>query len=221
MLQSALKNTLPIITAYLALGSGFGLLFATQLPYAWYWAAAMGLFVFAGAAQFLSVGLMAAGAGPIEIALATLVLNLRHFFYGLSMIPRFKGAGVLKPYLIFALTDETYGVLTSTTPPAGPKHRYYALVAGMNQAAWTIGCAIGAFLGSRLSVDTRGIEFMLTALFAVLALDGMRQVATPLPLLLAGCTWGVCVVFFGAAHALLPAVIVLTAGLFLMRRRLP
>ncbi|PCI37231.1 MAG: branched-chain amino acid transporter AzlC [Elusimicrobia bacterium] len=220
MISHALKNTFPIVTAYIATGMGFGLLFATQLEYPWYWAVAMGVFVFAGAAQFLAVGLLASGARAVEIAIATWILNLRHFFYGLSMLQRFQGAGAFKPYLIFALTDETYGVLTSTEAPAGKKHSYFFAVSVINQCAWVLGCGLGAFAGSRLAIDTTGVEFILTALFSVMAYEQYKQVETVSPLLLAGCAWMLSVWVLGAGQALLPAILLMTCGLFMMRRGL-
>ena len=64
--------------------------------------------VFAGSMQYVAVDLLASGASLISTAIMTLMVNARHLFYGISMIDRYKGAGRKKPYLMFALTDETY-----------------------------------------------------------------------------------------------------------------
>src|SRR5690554_7305588 len=100
---------------YLPLGAAFGIL-AVEMGLPVWAALLMSLLIYAGAGQFLAVALLAAGAGLVEMAVATLMLNSRHLFYGLSLLKRFQGAGWRKPYLIFSLTDETYSLLT-TLPP--------------------------------------------------------------------------------------------------------
>ena len=101
------RQTLPILFGYLPLGMAFGVLFTAQLEYAWWYAPLMGITIFAGAGQILSVSLIAAQAGLLEVFLAMFVLNARHLFYGLSLLGQFRGAGSRKAYLIFGLTDET------------------------------------------------------------------------------------------------------------------
>jgi len=181
---SAFRATVPVLFGYIPLGIAFGVLFA-QLGYPWYMATAMGLVVYAGAAQFMSVGLLAAGAGIWEIGLATLLLNARHMFYGLSMAAHFP-RGPSRPYLIFGLTDETYSLL-ATAGPAGAG--FYLRVTALNQAYWVLGCTIGAWLGAGSGLDLRGLDFVLTALFVVLAIEQALTIREARPFLLAaGCT---------------------------------
>jgi 4-azaleucine resistance transporter AzlC len=132
----------------------------------------MAAFVFAGAAQFMGVGLLASGAGVGEIALMTLLLNARHLVYGLSMLDRFAGAGRFKLYLVFGLTDETYGILSTEEPPAGVDPvRFRVLVTALDQAYWFAGCTVGALAGAALPVEAEGLDFALTALFVVLLVE--------------------------------------------------
>ena len=111
--RAAFRASIPVLFGYLPLGVAFGLLF-NALGYPWYYATLSGLVIFAGAAQFLSVGLLAAHAGLMSIFAATLFLNLRHIFYGFSFLHRFPERGWRRYYLIFTLTDETYSVLTAS-----------------------------------------------------------------------------------------------------------
>src|SRR5690554_5166146 len=106
------RASLPVMFGYLPLGAAFGIL-AVEIGVPVWAAVLMSLVIYAGAGQFLAVALLGAGAGLVEVAVATLMLNSRHLFYGLSLLKRFKGSGWRKPYLIFALTDETYSLLTS------------------------------------------------------------------------------------------------------------
>lgn len=167
----ALRATFPVLLGYTTLGLAFGLVLVDSgLP--WWLSPLMAAFVFAGAAQFMGVGLLASGAGVGEIALMTLLLNARHLVYGLSMLERFAGAGRLKPYLVFGLTDETYGILSTEEPPEGVDPiRFRILVTALDQAYWFAGCTIGALAGSVLPVQAEGLDFALTALFVVLLVE--------------------------------------------------
>ncbi|MFD2231135.1 AzlC family ABC transporter permease [Alkalimarinus sediminis] len=111
-IANSFKTTLPVLFGYVPMGMAFGLLLADQ-GYAWYWATIMGVVIFAGAAQFMAIGLLAASAGLFEVAMTTLLLNSRHIFYGLSLIHHLKAKGWHKLYIIFGLTDETYSLLTA------------------------------------------------------------------------------------------------------------
>ena len=116
LLSSALRTTLPVMFGYIPLGIAFGILFQ-DLGYPWYFASLMGILVFAGAAQFMAVGLLSAQAGLLEVAVSTLALNSRHIFFGLSLLNRYPQRGPGRWYLIFGLTDETFSLITSTPPP--------------------------------------------------------------------------------------------------------
>lgn len=170
-LAPALRATFPVLLGYSTLGLAFGLVLVDSgLP--WWLSPLMAAFVFAGAAQFMGVGLLASGAGVGEIALMTLLLNARHLVYGLSMLERFAGAGRIKPYLVFGLTDETYGILSTEEAPAGVDPvRFRLLVTALDQAYWFAGCTVGALAGTALPVEAEGLDFALTALFVVLLVE--------------------------------------------------
>jgi 4-azaleucine resistance transporter AzlC len=171
----ALKTTFPVFLGYIPLGIAFGLLF-DGAGYHWVYAFLMSLFVYAGSAQFLAVALLAAGAGLTEFVIATLLLNLRHSFYGLSLLDKFSNVGRVKPYLIFALTDETYALLTITEVPKGSsKSRFFFYIAALDHLYWiagsVLGAVLGAVLGSMLELNLEGMSFVLTALFVVLSIE--------------------------------------------------
>lgn len=185
LLSSALRASLPVMFGYVPLGMAFGVLFQ-DLGYPWYMATLMGLFVYAGAAQFMAVGLLSAQAGLLEIAISTFALNSRHIFFGLSMINRYRCSGLKKLYLIFGLTDETYSLATSTPAPSrGDPSDYYLAITGLNQCYWVVGCTLGALAGTAVEFDSRGMDFALTALFLVLLVEQWKAVRTPFPFLAA------------------------------------
>ena len=113
MRMRAVKLTVPVMCGYLFLGTAFGATLA-QVGFGPAWALMMSGLVYAGSLQFVMVPLMAAGAGLVTVALTALMVNARHLFYGVSYIERFgRMSALVKPYMIFSLTDETYSVFCS------------------------------------------------------------------------------------------------------------
>jgi 4-azaleucine resistance transporter AzlC len=155
---------------YIPLGMAFGLLLA-KLLIPWYYAFFMSVFIFAGSGQFLALTLFASQATILEIGIATFLLNLRHTFYGLSMISVFKTFSWKKNYLIFGLTDETFALLKTTDISGDEREKVYLWITFLNQCYWIIGSVVGAVLGNILPFNYQGIEFSLTALFVVLSIE--------------------------------------------------
>ena len=174
-LIAAFKVSTPVMMGYIVIGFAFGLLFVS-FGYDWYLAILMSILVYAGALQFLSIGMINAKTGFIDIAIASLVVNMRQSFYGLSVLRKFKSAKAFKPYLIFALTDETYALLTSIPEKQGLSSRhYYFYLSLLNQCYWVTGTAIGALTAGLVTFNTKGLEFSLTALFIVLVIEQYKQ----------------------------------------------
>ena len=150
----ALRDTLPVMTGYVVLGLGFGILLSTK-GYNALWALAEGLIIYSGTMQFVSIDLFTSGASLYTAGLTALMISARHLFYGLSMIERYeKVKGLKKFYMIFALTDETYSLVCESDDPD-----YCFWVSLFDQIYWVSGTIIGAFLGQVLPFDSRGIDF--------------------------------------------------------------
>lgn len=192
---SVTSLTAPVAMGYIPLGAVFGFLFVQAGGSAWL-ALASSLLIYAGAAQFMMVPMLAAGLPVSAIAIATLVINLRHVFYGLSLLSSMPANQWQRAYSIFALTDESYSVLTAL--PTGARSQRMALVCALNQAWWVLGTAGGVWLGARAQIGIAGIDFVLAALFAVLAVEQWRARRDVVPI------W-IAVVTYGIALALLPA----------------
>jgi 4-azaleucine resistance transporter AzlC len=132
----------------------------------------MSVFIYAGSAQFLCALLFAQMTSLVEIFIAVFLLNLRHFFYGLSMIGEFKLLkGFAKKYSVFGLTDETFALLKSLQLPKDEKERAFVTITFLNQTYWVIGTLIGSLAGNLLPFNFKGIEFALSALFVVLGVE--------------------------------------------------
>lgn len=218
--RAALPRTLPVLAGYLVLGVAFGLLL-NSIGLGVFWAAAMSILVYAGSAQFLAVSLIGASASLPQVALLTFLLNFRHFFYGLSMLSRYQGVGKRKLYLAFALSDETYAILAGALPPAqvDPADYYFA-VSLLDQCYWVAGSLIGATVGQLITFDTTGVDFAMTALFVVLAVEQWKSARRHAPALFGVCCGVVCLLIFGPDLFLIPALAAIVALLLLFRRRL-
>ena len=174
-LKVAARTTIPVFLGYISCGIAFGLV-TVNAGYPWWLAPAMGIFMFAGAGQFLAVPLFVAGTPVLAILATELLLNIRHIVYGLPLINQFKDCRRTKPYLIFALTDETFSLLTTTEVPAGVKAEdYYFAVSILDQSYWVGGSLIGGVAGAMIPFDMTGVDFALTALFAVLSIDQIQK----------------------------------------------
>lgn len=219
-LRVALQRTLPVLAGYLALGTAFGLLL-NGIGLGVFWAAAMSILVYAGSAQFLAVSLIAGGTSLPQVALLTFLLNFRHFFYGLSMVGRYQGMGRRKGYLIFSLTDETYALLAAGLPPARVDPAdYYFTVSLLDHCYWVAGSVLGATVGELITFDTTGVDFAMTALFVVLAVEQWKQAKRHAPALCGLCCGIVCLLIFGPDLFLIPALAAIVAAMLVLRRRL-
>lgn len=160
----AFACSLPVMAGYLVLGLGFGVLLESK-GYGVGWAFAMSTLIYAGSMQYVAVDLLAGGASLIAAALMTVTVNARHLFYGISMVERYRHVGPAKPYMIFALTDETYSLVCSGTVPDGvDQKRYFFLVSLFDHLYWIAGSVAGALVGGVLPFDSTGIDFSMTAL---------------------------------------------------------
>ena len=221
-LAAAFPVTLPVLMGYLSIGIAFGLMLQ-GIGYNFIWAFFMSLTIYAGSGQYLAVTLLGSAAGLGTIALMTLLINFRHLVYGLSMLEKFRGMGWRKLYMIFSLTDETYALLAGTPAPVGVDPRnFYFSVALLDQLYWIAGSVIGGIAGGMLEgvISIEGIDFAMTALFVVIAVDQWKAYRKHLPVFLGlGCTL-VCLAVIGAEQMLLPALGLIVLALLVLRSRL-
>ena len=207
------------MAGYVVLGTGFGILLRNA-GYGVLWAAAMSLLIYAGSMQYVGVSLLTGGASVLMTLLTTFMVNARHLFYSISMVDTYKDAGKYNPYMIFALTDETYSLLCDGKVPEGADpNTYRFLVSLFNHSYWVTGCVIGSLLGSVLPFSTAGIEFSMTALFIASFTEQWLTTRDHIPALTGLLSTLVCLVIFGRDRFLIPAMLLITLVLTLLRRR--
>lgn len=214
--KTAFFDTLPVMTGYVFLGFGFGIIMQ-QNGYGVLWALAMSLFIYAGSMQYVGVGLLTGGVSLATAALTTLMVNARHLFYGISMIDAYKGAGKKKPYLIFALTDETYSLVSRKLPDGVERASYCFLVSAFDQCYWVAGSALGALAG-QLPLDFTGIDFALTALFVTIFVEQWLSTKNHVPALVGVGSAVGCLILFGTDSFLIPTMILIAAILMMLRK---
>ena len=218
IIKSAFVDTIPVLTGYLVLGFGFGIILKAS-GYGIWLALAMSALIYAGSMQYAAIGLLTGGASLITAALTTLMVNARHLFYGISMLDKYKNTGKRKAYLIFALTDETYSLVCNDDPriPQDNRKDYYFLVSLFNHCYWVLGSVIGAVVGSFLNFNSEGIEFALTALFLTVFLEQWLTAKKHAPALIGVCASALCLVIFGSENFLIPAMLIIALLLCLYK----
>lgn len=216
--QTAFLDTVPVLTGYVFLGFGFGILMY-QNGYGVLWAAAMSLFIYAGSMQYVAVSLLSSGAGLLTAAMTAFVVNARHLFYGISMVDAYKGAGKKKPYMIFALTDETYSLVSKNQIPEGMnRHAYCFLVSLFDQIYWVAGTVLGSLAGSLLPINYEGIDFVLTALFVTIFVEQWLSTQNHMPAVIGVVSTLVCLLIFGSDVFLIPSMVIIAVLLTVMRK---
>lgn len=220
-IRSAFQLTLPVLCGYLFIGIAFGVMLR-EVGYGAPWAFLCSLLIYAGSGQYLLVALIASGASLLTVAAMTLLLNCRHLFYGLTFLETFREMGPARPYMVFSLTDETYSLLCSLhTPDHVDPNALRLCIAILDHAYWIIGSVIGALLGAVLPFDATGIDFAMTALFVVLFLEQWMSSSEHRPALLGLVAAVGSLVLLGAERFLLPALLIICFGLFLLRDSIP
>ncbi len=219
-LKAAFPYTVPILMGFAFLGFAYGLTmrgkgFPIWLP------TVMSLCIFAGSMEFVTMTLLTAAFNPVYALLLTLMVNARHLFYGVSMLEKYKGMGLKRFYLIFGLCDETFSILCSTDAPEGvDKGWFMVFVTLLNHLYWVGGATLGGLLGGAIPFDTRGIDFVMTALFVVIFLEQwLGQKAHASALIGLCCAVG-CLLAFGPGSFLLPAMGLTLLALTLLRKPL-
>lgn len=204
--QAALPHTIPIAVGFLFLGMSYGFLMRSK-GFSVFYPMLMSFFIFAGSMEFVTVNLLLSAFDPVRGFFLALMVNARHLFYGISMLDKYKGTGWKKFYLIYGMCDESFTINCSVTPPPDVDRGWFMFfVTLLNQIYWVSGATLGALLGYVVRFDTKGIEFVMTALFIVMFLNQWEETKDHRPALTGvGCTL-LCLLVFGSEQFILPAM---------------
>ena len=219
-LRAAFPHTVPILTGFLFLGMTYGVYMAS-LGFSWIYPTLIALTIYAGSMEFVTANMLLGAFNPLQAFAMTLMVNARHLFYGLAMLDRFRGLGWKKLYLIFGMCDETFSVTCSTRAPEGVDEGWFmTFVTLLDQLYWVLGAALGGLCGALLTLNTEGLDFVMTAMFVVIFLENWLKEENHTSSLLGLGLPLVCLVLFGAQNFILPSMAAILLALTALRGRL-
>ena len=177
-LKSAFPHTIPIMTGFLFLGMSYGILARSEELPVWL-PILTSIIIFGGSLEFVSITLLTSAFAPIQAFLMGLMVQARHLFYGVSMLEKYKNTGKKKPYLIYGLCDESFSVNYTANVPDGIDRGWFMLfVTLLNHLYWITGVTLGSLIGSIFPFNTEGLDFVMTAMFAVIFLEQLYRAFT-------------------------------------------
>lgn len=217
---AAFPHTIPIFAGFWFLGMTYGIYMHASGFSIWY-PIFMSLTIFAGSMEFVTVNLLLGAFNPLQAFLMTLMINARHLFYGISMLDKYRGLGWKKIYLIFGMCDESFSInYTAEVPDGVDKGWFYFFVTLLNHLYWFLGSATGAIGGSLLSFNTKGLDFVMTAMFVVIFMEQWMKEKNHTTALVGLALSLLCLIVFGADDFMIPSMLAIWGALTVMRKTL-
>ena len=218
--RAAFPHTIPILTGFCFLGLTYGV-YMRAAGFSFWYPLLISLIVFGGSLQFVIVSMLLSPYAPVQTFLMALMVQARHLFYGIAMLDKYKGTGWKKPYLIFAMCDETFSVnCAAEVPPDVDCGWFYFFVSLLDRFYWVVASTLGGLLGSVLHFNTEGLDFVMTAMFVVILTEQWLKEKTPVSEWIGLAAGVVCLLIFGADNFLIPTMVCILAVLTLLRRPL-
>ena len=206
-MRAAFPYTVPIFAGFWFLGLAYGIYMNTSGFSFWY-PMLMSLTIFGGSLEFVAVSMLLAPFAPVQTFIVTLLVQARHLFYGISMLDRFKGLGWKRFYLIFGMCDETFSInYTAQIPEDVDRGWFMFFVTLLNHFYWFSGATIGGLVGSLLTFNTKGLDFVMTAMFVVIFLEQWRKEKRHYTAYIGLGSAAICLAVFGAESFMIPTMI--------------
>ena len=209
--KAAFPKTIPILAGFLFLGFSYGV-YMNVSGFSFVYPMVMSAVIYGGSLEFLTVSMLLSPFAPLQVFTVSLMIQARHLFYGISMLEKFKGTGLKKFYLIYGMCDETFSVNYVADIPSDVDRGWFMFfVTLLNQIYWVAGATLGGLFGSLITFNTKGLDFVMTALFAVIFLDRLMTEKKHYTAAIGVLSALVCRLIFGADSFMLP-----TMGLMLL-----
>ena len=179
----------------------------------------MSLTIFGGSLEFVAVTMLLAPFAPVQTFVMTLLIQARHLFYGISMLDKFRGLGWKRFYLIFGMCDETFSINYTAEIPEGVDRGWFMFfVTMLNHFYWFSGATIGGLVGSLLTFNTEGLDFVMTAMFVVIFLEQWMKEKKHYTAIIGLGSAFVCLAIFGADSFMIPTMICILVLLALLQK---
>lgn len=217
-LKAAFPNTIPIFAGFWFLGMAYGI-YMNVSGFSFWYPMLMALTIFGGSLEFVAVTMLLGAFAPLQTLIMTLMIQARHLFYGIAMLDKFKGMGWKRFYLIFGMCDETFSInYTAKIPEDVDRGWFMFFVTLLNHLYWVTGSTIGGLLGSLITFDTEGLDFVMTAMFVVIFLDQWLKEKKHYTALIGVLASAVCLLCFGADSFMIPTMACILCLLTVFRR---
>ena len=217
---AAFPYPLPIFAGFWFLGLTYGI-YMNVSGFSFWYPLVMSLTIFAGSIEFVTVDMLMGAFHPFQALAMTLMINARHLFYGISMLDKFKGTGWKKVYLIFGMCDETFSInYTADIPKDVDKGWFMFFVTLLNHFYWFSGAALGGIFGALIHFDTKGLDYVMTAMFTVIFMEQWMKEKNHTSSLLGLLLSVLCLIIFRADGFLIPSMAMILGALTLLRRPL-
>lgn len=219
-LKAAFPYTLPIFAGFWFLGMAYGM-YMNVAGFSFWYPMLMSFFIFGGSLEFVAVTMLTSSFAPLQVLIMTLLIQARHLFYGISMLEHFKGLGWKRCYLIFGLCDETFSINYTAKIPEGIDRGWFMFfVTLLNHFYWVSGATMGGVLGSMLTFDMEGLDFVMTAMFVVIFMEQWAKERKHYTAFICIGTSFACLVVFGATSFMLPTMGCILFLLLFFRRQI-
>jgi 4-azaleucine resistance transporter AzlC len=169
-LKKAFPLTIPVMAGYIFLGITYGILMVTNGFPIWLPVLTAAV-IYTGSMEFLMVEILSSSFAPLSAFLTAFMVGARHLFYGLSMLKKYNGCGRSKFYLIYTCSDETFALNYNADPTGLNKSRFYTIISLLDQLYWITGSLIGSIFGTLITFNTKGLDFVMTAMFLSIFAD--------------------------------------------------
>ncbi len=215
--KCAFPYTIPIFAGFWFLGMTYGI-YMNVSGFSFWYPMLMSMTIFAGSMEFVTVSMLLGAFNPLQAFAMTLMINARHLFYGISMLDKFKNTGRKKPYLIFGMCDESFSINCSADIPQGiDKGWFMFFVTLLNQIYWVSGSTLGGVLGSVIHFNTKGLDFVMTAMFVVIFMEQWLKEEKHTSALFGLGVSLLCLLIFGADNFIIPSMLAILGVLTVLR----
>lgn len=218
--RAAFPHTIPIFAGFWFLALTYGI-YMNVSGFSFIYPMLMSITIFAGSIEFVTVNLLLGAFNPIQAFAMALMINARHLFYGISMLEKYRGYGWRSFYLIFGMCDESFSInYTAIIPKDVDKGWFMFFVTALNHFYWFSGSTLGGIFGSLIHFDTKGLDFVMTAMFVVIFLEQWLKEKNHTSSLLGLALSLICLIAFGADNFIIPGMLAILILLTVIRRPL-
>ncbi len=216
--KAAFPHTLPILAGFGFLGFSYGV-YMNVSGFSFIYPLIMSIVIFGGSLEFVAVSMLLSRFAPLQTLLITLMLQARHIFYGLAMLNRYKGKGLKKLYLIYGMCDESFSINYTAKVPEGIDDGWFMFFVNLlNQIYWVSGSVLGGIFGSFITINTRGLDYVMTAMFIVIFIEQWLKENKHYSAFIGLIASAACLLIFGADSFMIPTIICILILLTIFRK---